>query len=72
MGYIVKTISLDTELWNETNRIMKMDEYGFSRYVQSAIRHHNKRIKKRQIIEFVDKLDPNQMDILKNEIKKRG
>jgi len=71
-GTIQISITLPVELWNKMNKVRNIDNFGVSRFIQSAIRHHNVRVKKREIIEFMNNLKSNELELLKNEIKKRG
>jgi len=70
-GTTIQSASLPTSLWNEVAKNLRND-YGFSRWVQDASRLMLRKIKSRNIQEFLDDLDDDQMEMLKKEIKKRG
>jgi hypothetical protein len=63
---------MGTELWNEIQQALEEDEIGFSRWVQKSSRLMLKTRKIQNVQEFLSALDESELQILKNEIKKRG
>jgi len=72
MGTITTAASMDTDLWNEMEKLRKMDGASRSYWIQSALRMKNNSYKKQNITQYLDELDDDELDLLKNEIKKRG
>lgn len=71
-GTIKTSISIPIKLWNDIQQELQKDEITFSRWVQKSSRLMIKTIKMRDVKEFIDSMDSDSLDILKNEIKKRG
>lgn len=72
MGYITSGIGFDTDLWNEFERLRKIDGLSRSQYIQIAVRRYNRHVVKSNITEFLDNLNDDEIESLNNEIKKRG
>lgn len=70
-GYITTGIGFDIELYEEMDRLRDLDKLSRSQYVQSAVRHYNRKVKQQNVIDIVDSLDDSQIELLKSEIKKR-
>lgn len=71
-GYITTGIGLDIELYEEMEKLRDLDNLSRSQYIQSAIRHYNRKVKRLNVAEILNSLDESQIELLKSEIKKRG
>jgi DNA topoisomerase VI subunit B len=71
-GVVKTSVSIPPELWNEIQQAIEEDEIGFSRWVQKSSRLMLKTRKIQNVQEFLSALDESELQILKNEIKKRG
>lgn len=70
---IKTSVSLPPSLWNDIQKhISEVDEMSFSRWVQKSSRLMLKTIRMRNVKEFIRTLDDNEIQLLKNEIKKRS
>ena len=70
---IQTSITVPVELWNKTQNTMSGEGIdNFSYFVQKSLRVNIQIIEKRNIREYLDTLNPKELELLKNEIKKRG
>lgn len=67
-GYITKGIGFDIDLWNKMEQLRLKDSLSRSQYVQTAVRHHNRRVEQMEIQEIIDILNPEQLEALKKEL----
>lgn len=71
-GYITTGIGFDIELYEEMEKLRAIDNFSRSQYIQSAVRHYNRKIKKQNVVDIINSLDDSQIELLKSEIKKRS
>lgn len=70
IGTIQTSITLPIELFAEMERIRDKDDLDRSRFIQTAVRLHLRRVKTRDLKEFIDELHESELNILKELIKK--
>lgn len=69
MGYITTAVSMDVDLWNHMEKVRNVSKQNRSYFIQSAIRMKIKSIEKQNIKGFLESLDTNEIELLKQELK---
>lgn len=70
-GYITTGVGFDIDLYEEMETLRDLDNLSRSQYIQSAVRHYNRKVKRQNVVDIINSLDDSQIELLKSEIKKR-
>lgn len=71
-GTVKPSVSMSATLWNEIQKAISKEDITFSRFMQKGARLLLKTMKVNDVNEFLNALDDSELQLLKNEIKKRG
>lgn len=71
MGFITTSFSMDSDTYYQMEMLRDKLNYTRSRYIQNALKRENRRVSRIEISEFLDNCSDEDIETLKNEIKKR-